>query len=384
MPAPLVKTSTPGIYKRGGRYVVVWRHRGKQHKSFHRTLAEAREAKGNRTGSSKQAPQSRRPFDEYAIEWVENCQGRTKRGFDADTRAAYRRALELSAIPHLGSRPLRDIERRDITTLVTRLQARGLSPATISKYIAPVRALFGDAIENGEMVTNPAVGLKINAKARQVDAASEEKAKEMTRAELTAVLGAIPEQHRLAFELMAHTGCRISEALGLDWNDVTFGEVPTLRISQQWYRGKLKRPKTETASRTVELPARLAAKLWELGADATGPILHTRSGRRLSDRNLSRILEVARASAGVPGISHHSFRHTHGSILLDEGWTIAEVAGRLGHADPSITASVYAHEMRDRRRDLGFLDQLDAADHERRHPTGGQQVGNTTPTKGRK
>lgn len=48
MAAKLVKTNTPGIYKRGGRYVVVWWHRGKQHKSFHRTLAEAREAKGER------------------------------------------------------------------------------------------------------------------------------------------------------------------------------------------------------------------------------------------------------------------------------------------------------------------------------------------------
>ena len=67
---PLIKTSTPGIYRRGGRYVVIWRHRGKQYKSFHRTLAEAREAKGEHTRTNRQAPQSRRPFDEYAREWV--------------------------------------------------------------------------------------------------------------------------------------------------------------------------------------------------------------------------------------------------------------------------------------------------------------------------
>jgi integrase len=41
------------------------------------------------------------------------------------------------------------------------------------------------------------------------------------------------------------------------------------------------------------------------------------------------------------GISHHTFRHTHGSILLDEGSSIPEVSERLGHADPSITAAVY-------------------------------------------
>lgn len=42
----------------------------------------------------------------------------------------------------------------------------------------------------------------------------------MTRAELSAVLGHIPEQWRLLFELLAHTGLRISEAIGLTWADV--------------------------------------------------------------------------------------------------------------------------------------------------------------------
>jgi len=367
----LVKTSTPGIYKRGSRYVVIWRHRGKQHKSFHRTLAEAREAKADRTGSTRSAPQSKRPFDEYARAWVASCQGRTKRGFDEDTRRSYATALEAWAIPHLGSKRICDVERKDITALVAKMQrprvsADGrkrppLSADSIARYMAPVRAMFGDAVEDGDLTANPALGLKINAKAsRAADDAPEkvEKVKTMTRAELAAVLAAIPEQHRLVFELMANTGCRISEALGLDWGDTTFGEAPTLRICRQWYRGKLKSPKTEAGSRTVDLPPNLAAKLWALGADASGPILHTRTGQRLSDRNLTRTLDAARAKAGVPGVTHHSFRHTHGSILLDEGWTIAEVAERLGHADPAITAKVYVRKMRDRRRGLAFLDGL--------------------------
>lgn len=44
----LVKTKTPGIYTRGDRYIVVWKHRGVQHKEYFATLAEAREAKGQR------------------------------------------------------------------------------------------------------------------------------------------------------------------------------------------------------------------------------------------------------------------------------------------------------------------------------------------------
>lgn len=376
MAAKLEKTKTPGVYKRGDRYVVVWRHRGKQHKSFHRTYAEAREAKARRMGGGPTAPETKTPFDEYARAWIENCQGRTSRGLDEDTRKAYKAAIEKHAIPHFGTLPLRDIERRDVNALVGKLQRQGLSPSSIAKYVAPLRAMFGDAVENHEIASNPALGLKINAKVRGSRGEGEERVKNMTRAELAAVLAAIPEQHRLPFELMAYTGCRISEALGLEWGDVTFGEPATVRIARQWYLGKLKRPKTTAGVRTVEIPAALAAKLWNLGADATGAILTTRTGRRLSARNLARTLDDARAKAGVPGITPHSFRHTHGSMLLDEGWTIAEVAERLGHADPAITARVYVHKMRDRRRDLGFLDNLCTPNEEV-----GPAVGNSWATR---
>jgi len=325
----------------------VTRHRDKQVKTFHRTLDLAREAKGDRTGTNREAPRSRRPFDEYAREWVANCQGRTVRGFDDDTRKSYEAALDAWAIPHFGATRLRDIDRGDVKNLITKMQRKGLAPATIARYLAPVRALLSDAVEDGDLAANPALKLAINAKTRGTRPTSE-RVKVMTRAELGAVLAAIPEQHRPIFEVMAGTGCRISEALGLKWRDL--GENgSTLRIERQWYRGTLKpNTKTEAGARTVDLSPDLAAKLWQLGADATGPMFTTRTGQRPSDRNLRRILDAAAKRAGVVGVTHHTFRHTHGSMLLDQGWTIPEVSERLGHANPMITAEVYSHVMPER------------------------------------
>jgi integrase len=57
----------------------------------------------------------------------------------------------------------------------------------------------------------------------------------------------------------------------------------------------------------------------------------TRTGQRLNDRNLRRLLDTAAKKAGVVGISHDRFRHTLGSVLLDEGRSIPEVSVRLGH-----------------------------------------------------
>src|SRR3954451_13083161 len=87
------RTRHPGIYRRGGRYVVVWQHRGRQHKSFHRTLAEAREAKGARQ-SGESRPTTRATFEEYAATWLDTYGGRTSRGLADTTRTEYRRALE--------------------------------------------------------------------------------------------------------------------------------------------------------------------------------------------------------------------------------------------------------------------------------------------------
>src|SRR5262249_13849727 len=110
----------PGIYKRGSRYVVTWRHRGKLRKSYHRTLVEARRAKGKRA-SGEREPASRQRFDAYAREWVRTYQGRTSRGVTEDTRAFYLDALERLAIPFFGTARLGDITPPDIRDFIASL-----------------------------------------------------------------------------------------------------------------------------------------------------------------------------------------------------------------------------------------------------------------------
>src|SRR4051794_11635200 len=72
------RTRYPGVYKRGASYVVVWRHRGKQHKKAYRTLADARAAKG-RFDAGSTTPAARIAFEDYAREWLDTYHGRTGR-----------------------------------------------------------------------------------------------------------------------------------------------------------------------------------------------------------------------------------------------------------------------------------------------------------------
>src|SRR3954469_4448600 len=106
MAAPkLERTKTPGIYKRGERYVVVYRVDGRQKKEAARTLDDARRIKDRRRVQVDEGdwrPPSKLTLTEYARKWIASYQGHGK-GFRQRTRHEYARDLERYAIPFLGS-----------------------------------------------------------------------------------------------------------------------------------------------------------------------------------------------------------------------------------------------------------------------------------------
>ena len=354
MAAKMQTTATPGIFKRGNRYVVVWRHKGRQHKSFHRTLAEAREAKGSRQAGERK-PDSKQTFEDYAREWLEGYSGRTNRGFSQSSRKAYERSLETYALPFFARERLADIDAPAVRRFVKSLERRGLAPASVKKNLVPVKAMFATALEDGALRLDPTAKVKVNN--REGEHEAPERAKAMTRAELERLLGELPEQWTLFFELLAHTGLRVSEALGLDWSDVEFGAKPRLRVRRQYYRGELKGLKTRRSRRDLPLAPTMARKLWAARpARAEGPMFATRNGTRYADRNIRRVLDRAAERAGVPWVGFHSFRHTNASLLFDGGKNIRKVSAWLGHADPAFTLRTYVHLMDEGVGDADFLD----------------------------
>lgn len=357
------RTKTPGIYKRGGSYVVVWKHRGKQHKSFHRTYAEAREAKGQRAQRGERAPVSRETFEEYARRWIDAYQGRTARGLSERTHASYRESLEKHAIPHFRGMRLADIEPPDVRGLVTELLRGGRSAGTASKDLAPVKALFATAVEDRALRYDPCAGVRVNAR-RTYDPDAEEPAKALTRAELARLLKEMPGDWRLLFELLAKTGLRISEALGLEWRDLAQANGrPVLRVRRQFVRGTLDDLKSANSRRDVPLPPMLATALTERrnAADPVCPLIFpSATGTYLADRNVrKRVLLPAATRAGVPhATGFHIFRHTYASLLIDSGeLSPIQIGRRLGHASPAFTMRVYGHLMDDGLGGADFLDE---------------------------
>jgi integrase len=261
------------------------------------------------------------------------------------------------------------VEPPDVRAFIQYLLDKGLKPAGVRSILAPLKAMYATAVEDGAVPVNPTRDVRIGA-LRGDRALREEPARAMTRAELAELLGHIPEGSRLLFELLAHTGLRISELSGLQWSDVVFGDRPRVRLRQDC-RGEVRELKSDHSRREVPLSAGMARRLWAIGADQPGTarVFTSPEGERLNDGNLRRrVLIPATEAAGLgrydeegqwhPWVTFHTFRHTCASMLFEAGRDVKQVAAWLGHADPAFTLRTYVHLMDD---GIGGADFLDAA-----------------------
>ncbi len=381
--AKLTKTSTPGIFRRHtqgcsgeGRcecsYVLVWRHRGRQHKETFRTFAEAREGKGNREAGDRR-PTSKVRFGDYFSEWIESYAGRTARGFSHTSREEYRRVIEGEPTKRWRTWKLADVEPADVRALLGLLRKQAASTSEIRKTRAALSSMFATAVDDGLLRSNPAQGARIPAPTSEEPA--DDHAKALTREELALLLAAIPEDWRLFFELLTHTGLRISEAVGLTWEHIDLGDPPRIKVREQVYRGKRRKLKSGAGKRDIPLSQGMAAQLLTHRRDSyqgpQAPVFRSSTGGPLPPPNLGRdVLHPARKAAGMPWVTFHTFRHTCASLLFEEGRNVKQVAEWLGHADPSFTLRTYVHLMDAGVGDADFLDEAVA-------PALGQQQGNT-------
>jgi len=363
------KTKTPGVYKRGNRYVVVYRHKGQQHKQYARTYTEARNLKSQLVadisrGEHRQG--GRQTFGEYARDWIDTYQGRTSRGFRESTRAGYRRSLEDKAIPYFEKRTRRlaEIEPRDVRQFVTWLfdekaQGKRLSLQTVRNHVIAVRACLATAYEDGEIRSNPAAGIRISRPGGTIDEG--EKRRALTKTELRAFLASVDPEWRLFFELLAHTGLRISEARELRWGDLDL-VAGRLKVRRQIYKGEISEPKSRFGKRDLPLSPGMVVQLRARESWPDALVFATPTGEHLSANIVRRaVLDPAAKAAGVPWATFHTFRHTTASLLFDAGRNVKVVQEWLGHSDPGFTLRTYVHLMDDGLGDADFLDAATAA-----------------------
>lgn len=363
MPAPMTKTKTPGIYKRGSRYVVVYRDtEAKQRKESARTYEEARRLKAARIADVARGEfheQTNTTFVTYSSEWVERYQGRGRRGFRESTRDDYRRLLHAYAHSYFGERlKLTDITPRRIADFIGWLcnedeQGKRLSDSTVANALDPVRSCLASAAQEGLVRANPCQGASLPHRPT-VDDLEEVDVRSLEREQLSAFLAVVNPPHRTLFRVLAATGLRISEALALQWRHVQLdGERPHLKVRRGFVKGRIQPPKSKYGRRDVPISARLVNELRARRADAERGgdddlVFPSKAGTIMSVDNLrNRTLKPVAQEVGVPWAGFHTFRHTCASILFQRGANAVQVQRWLGHHSPAFTLATYVHLLDD-------------------------------------
>lgn len=156
--------------------------------------------------------------------------------------------------------------------------------------------------------------------------------------------------------LVAKTGLRFSEALALTPKDFDFAHQ-SISVNKTWnYKGEggFMPTKNKSSVRKVQIDWQMVIQFSELikGLSDDEPIFIK---DKVYNSTVNDILSRHCKRANIPVISVHGLRHTHASILLFAGVSIASVARRLGHSSMNTTQKTYLHiiqELENRDIDL--------------------------------
>jgi integrase len=272
----------------------------------------------------------------------------------AYSRERYRFALD-HVRRQLGERSLQKLRPADLAALYAALGRGGLASRTIRLIHTVLHRALGQA-KNWDMIrNNPADLVK---PPKMLDQETPMLQPDQAAALIKRLRG---NPLYVLVSLALATGMRRNEMLGLRWGDVDL-DAGRLTIEQSLEQTtahgiRIKGPKTKHGRRTISIPAHLVAGLrqhWReqqeqrlrigLGkAPDSAPVFTTADGGHLSPSGISKAWSRVMAAIGMPGVTLHSLRHTHASMLIASGMDILTVSRRLGHSSPTITLAVYGH-----------------------------------------
>lgn len=274
-------------------------------------------------------------FGEYARRWADAQPHRPS------TAASLTSILRTHVLPALGDKPMRSIMTSDIQAFVSGLP---LAPSTVRNIYAKVSAIFAAAVLDRLIASSPCT------RAVKLPRLSGDEVTPMRAAEVRGIIESTDEQYGALLILMAGTGLRPAEALGLTVDRIDFLRR-TIKVDRQLLTATggqptFAPPKTPSSNRTVVAPASvldaLASHLERFGSGPDG-LLFTRDGEPMRRDYLGKLWRAAAVEAKVSGRSPHDLRHYAASVMIESGASVKAVQRQLGHEKATTTLDTYAH-----------------------------------------
>lgn len=337
----------------------------------------------NRAESGVLPDAARQTVKAYLDWWVKY---ELPRSVAPSTVVTYTNVLNLYVIPHIGRRQLGKLSADDVTRMLNKLEAQGVSPNTQRAARSVLRRALRRAQQKQAISIN-AAAIADGVKVRQTIGRT------LTPEQARILLDHVHD-HRLgaAWAVALALGLRRGELLALAWPDIDL-ERGTLTVNANLTRlptGLVRgEPKTPQSRRTVHLPAPLIDALrrhkvqqaaerliagpeWvemPLGVDL---VFRTPFGTALDPDNFRNLTYKVTAEAGAEweddpdnsgklrikdgtGLgrwSPHSLRHSSASLLLAQGVPLKLISELLGHSSIRVTSDVYSHVLEPLKRDV--------------------------------
>jgi len=271
-------------------------------------------------------------FRVAAKQWISECETRKQKPIKASVSYNWRGILGNHLYPLIGELSLADVGNRTMRSVVEKLSAKKLSPATIRNIGLVVKLVVASAIDDDGNSLFPMKWNRRFIDAPQVDETKQRKPS-FTGAQVTAITKAATRRLQMATILFAASGLRAGELLGLECRHFD-GE--SVKVEQSVWGGnnKVNAPKTQNAYRVVDLHPDVASLLKQfIGNRTSGFIFQTSSRKPVTQTNLlRRELHPLLATLGIPQCGFHAFRRFRNTFLRQSHCPDGILKFWLGHA----------------------------------------------------
>ena len=300
-------------------------------------------------------------FYKYYLDWIHLYKDNAVRPVTLNKYYLVQRKLrELAPDLHMN-----ELDRQSYQRILN-LYAQTHEKTTTLDFHHHLKASLFDAVDDGLLKADPTRRAIIKG-----CSPSDKKPKYLNLFDLQTLLRSLDLREELNwdwfFYLIAKTGLRFAEALALTPEDFNF-EKQSIIVNKSWNykekQGHFQPTKNESSNRTVMVDWQLMQQFQVMinNKELNQPIFFSKE-QRIYNSTLNQKLASLCKNNDIPVISIHGLRHTHASLLLYEGVSIASVAKRLGHNNTTTTQETYIHiirelENKDNDKILHHLSQL--------------------------
>ncbi|HAC1151431.1 TPA_asm: tyrosine-type recombinase/integrase, partial [Listeria monocytogenes] len=278
-------------------------------------------------------------FHEYFKEWVDLYKVGAIRSITLQKYYVTEQKIQ-ELVPELK---IKDLDRYTYQQLLNNYALTHEKQTTMD-FHHHLKGAILDAVDEGVLNQNPTRKIVIKGKNPRP-----KKAKFLNQFEVQVLLKELNLKEDINWDrfilLIIKTGLRFSEALALTPSDFDFS-TQKISINKTWdYKmvtGSFQPTKNESSNRKIQIDWQLAMQFSQLikMKDSDKPIFVK---SRVFNSTINNRLKVLCQNANIPTITIHSLRHTHASLLLFAGVSIASVANRLGHSSMTTTQETYLH-----------------------------------------